>query len=125
MDPVFDTVGDAMSKKLFRHRKKFIHSVGPVAKVKFIAESGSSYDGIFQGADYGIIRFSSAAKPSENGIPLSPGFGLKFLRDGIDSANLVAAAFSENGESQDWNFFSNSFSNWVSPSQEGIAAWTV
>lgn len=50
-----------MSRKRFGSRKKMIHSVGPVAKVKFIAESSHDYDGLWKGSDQGIIRFSSAA----------------------------------------------------------------
>lgn len=38
--------------------------------------------------------------------------GLKFLRDGIDSANLVAM-YSVNGQPNDWNFFSNDFTNHI------------
>jgi hypothetical protein len=34
--------------------------------------------------------------------------GLKFLRDGADSANLVSM-FSVNGTPGDWNFFSKDF----------------
>jgi len=37
--------------------------------------------------------------------------GLKFLRDGMDSANLVAM-FSVGGQ-QSWNFFKNNFSNHI------------
>lgn len=40
--------------------------------------------------------------------------GLKFLRDGVPSANLVAM-FSVNGQPDDWNFFSNTFVNHITP----------
>ena len=33
------------------------------------------------------------------------------MRDGIDSANLVAAKFG--GDSDDWNYFANDFRNWI------------
>jgi hypothetical protein len=39
--------------------------------------------------------------------------GLKFLRNGVPSANLVAM-YSVNGQ-QSWNFFANKFSNHISP----------
>jgi hypothetical protein len=40
--------------------------------------------------------------------------GLKFLRDGIDSADLVAM-FGLNGTPGDWNFFEKDFSNHIGP----------
>jgi len=52
------------------------------------------------------VRLSSAAQPTADGKqPLTPGMGLKFLRNGIDSANLVSMN-SVNGQQDDWNFFS-------------------
>jgi hypothetical protein len=38
--------------------------------------------------------------------------GLKFLRDGIDSANLVAM-YSVNGQPGEWNFFAHEFQNHI------------
>jgi hypothetical protein len=67
---------------------------------------------MFQGADKGIIRFSSAKKPDTSSI--APGFGLKFLRDGHDSANLVAM-FGVEGQ-KDFNFFANSFTTHIAGS---------
>lgn len=54
---------------------------------------------------------SLAGKPSDTHI--TPGIGLKFLRDGIDSANLVAM-YSVAGQDS-WNFFANDFSNHIPP----------
>ena len=96
-------------------RKKYIHSVGAVGKVKFQTRGNHPYTGIFKGADHGIVRFSSAVNP-EGGY-LAPGMGLKFLRDGIDSANLVAM-YSTAGTPGDWNFFSKDFTTHV-PAPEG------
>lgn len=81
---------------LWGTRSKYIHSVGTTGKVKFVSNGKHPYDGIFEGSDYGIARFSSAVEPVEGGQPLAPGMGLKFLRDGRDSANLVAM-FSVDG----------------------------
>ena len=106
MDPSFDTKGDAMPDgRIYGTRTKYIHSVGAVGKVKFIAEKDTPYSGVFKGADYGIIRLSAAAEPSKK-QPLAPGLGLKLLRDGVDSANVVAL-FDLDGQPGDWNFFSN------------------
>uniref|UniRef100_A0A7S3FXK1 Uncharacterized protein n=1 Tax=Strombidium rassoulzadegani TaxID=1082188 RepID=A0A7S3FXK1_9SPIT len=112
MNESFDSAGDAMpSGKLFGTRTKYIHSVGAVGKVKFQSASNHDYTGIFKGANYGLIRLSSAAAPSKS-QPLAPGMGLKFLRSGMDSANLVSM-FSVDGQPDDWNFFSNDFTNHI------------
>jgi hypothetical protein len=42
-----------------------------------------------------------------------PGFGLKFLRDGMDSANLVAMNSVEG--TTYWNFFELDFSTHIPP----------
>jgi len=41
----------------------------------------------------------------------APGIGVKFLRDGIDSANFVAM-YSVDGQ-QGWNFFKNDLLNHI------------
>ncbi len=59
-------------------------------------ENKEGYTGIFEGASYGLLRLSSALRPDttkkENakGANFGPGMALKFLRDGVHSANLVA-----------------------------------
>lgn len=63
-----------------------------------------------------MVRFSSAIEPSIDGNPLTAGMGLKFLRDGIDSANLVAM-FSVDGTPGDWNIFSKNFTNHIPAAQ--------
>lgn len=116
MDPTFSTKGDAMPKNTWwpnSIRTKFIHSVGVHGKVKFVSTGDHPYTGIFKGASSGIIRLSSAAKPTaDNKSPLTPGMGLKFLRDGIDSANLVSM-FDLVGTLNDWNFFSKDFTTHI------------
>ena len=65
------------------------------------------------------MRLSSAAQPTADGKqPLTPGMGLKFLRDAIDSANLVSMN-NVNGQLNDWNFFSEDFSTHI-PVASGI-----
>jgi hypothetical protein len=121
MEPTFTTPGDAMPKTDLGwplgkiDRKKFIHTVGTTGKVKFVP-STPGFSGIFKGADIGLVRFSSAAKPVKGGQPLAPGMGLKFFRDGVDSANLVAM-FATDGQPGDWNFFSNDFTTIIGPSK--------
>ena len=81
--------GDELPKSYFGERKKLIHSVGTVGKVKFVSNGWHDYSGIFKGADHGIIRFSTGALPSKT-QPMVTGFGLKFLRTGTESPSLVA-----------------------------------
>jgi len=99
--------GDAMKTDWTGTRKKLIHSVGVTGQVKFVP-ANKHYSGIFQGSDYGIIRLSSAAKPTKSGQPLAPGMGLKFFRDGMDSSNLVSM-FSLDGQQGEWDFFAHDF----------------
>jgi len=108
-----------MPKAFLFQRKKYIHAVGVTARVKFVQnENAGNYTGIFQGADAGLIRLSSAAQPSKH-QPLAPGMGLKFLRDGVDSANLVSM-YSVNGQPGNWNFFANDMVNHI-PAPSGFA----
>ena len=90
MKPTFETPGDDMPCYWDGCRNKDIHSVGTVSKVKFQVAS-SPFSGIFKGADYGLMRHSTAAPYSKLKNNFAPGVGLKFLRDGVDSANVVGA----------------------------------
>jgi len=45
---------------------------------------------------------------------MSPGIGIKFLRDGVDSANIIAEVGFDGQQSL--NFFENSMSNNITPS---------
>lgn len=111
--PTFDTMGDIIPKAPwwpYPKRKKYIHSVGVQGKVKLVPSGQAHpFTGIFKGADYGIVRLSLAALPKLNEeMPFTTGLGLKFLRDGVDSANLVAM-FGVDGTPGDWNYFSPSY----------------
>jgi len=114
MAPTFDTVADALPQNWDGSiRTKYIHSVGVVSKCKFVTNGTHQYTGIFEGADYGFCRLSSAVKPSAD-QPIAPGLSLKFLRSGVPSADVVAL-YSVNGQPDDWNFFSHDFSNHIGP----------
>ena len=125
MEPSFSTKGDAMEAGYFgSHRTKYIHSVGGHGKVSLNTVAGHPFTGIFKGANQGIVRLSSAAKPElGTSSPLGPGMGLKFLRDGIDSANLVAM-YGVNGQPGEWNFFEHEFQNHIKPA-DGAALKAV
>ena len=91
MNPSFDSPGDDMPCGMLGCRKKGIHCIGVVGKVKFAPNPDNRlYTGIFEGADYGIVRLSIAKPTTKMTKESAPGMGLKFLRDGRDSANLVA-----------------------------------
>eukprot|EP00092_Neocalanus_flemingeri_P009099 GFUD01009797.1.p1 GENE.GFUD01009797.1~~GFUD01009797.1.p1 ORF type:complete len:342 (+),score=108.83 GFUD01009797.1:89-1114(+) len=94
-------------------RNKYIHTVGTVGQVEWRDLGEHSYTGIFEGAGQGIVRFSLAKEPSSSSRATAPGMGLKFLRDGMDSANLVAM-YSVDGQDS-WNFFLNDFTNHIGP----------
>ena len=114
MAPTFVTKSDAMPKNFLGiTRTKYIHSVGAIGKCKFVSTGDHPYTGIFEGADYGFCRLSAASEP--NIIQdLAPGLSLKFLRDGVLSADIMAL-YSVNGTPNDWNFFSKDFYNHVGP----------
>ena len=110
MAETFDTPGDDMPCYWDGCRNKDIHSVGVISKVKFQVQD-SPFSGIFKGSDYGLIRHSTAAPYSSSDSNIKPGLGLKLLRDGVDSANLVSM-FSVDGQ-DNWNFFANDWSNHI------------
>lgn len=96
-------------------RKKYIHSIGVVAPISFKSVGEHKYTGLFKGAEYGFMRFSSAKCPSASG-GITPGAGIKLLRDGKPSANFVAMYSldgqpCENGTS---NFFAHTWKNHIS-----------
>lgn len=112
------------SDSLPEGRKKLIHSVGVVGSVKFVAEADTPYTGLFKGADSALIRFSLAKDPSykkpeaKNAYDnYTPGLGLKFLADGVPSANLVAM-WGVNGVDT-FNFFDKDMNTHI-PSAAGL-----
>lgn len=96
---------------LYGTRSKLIHCQGAVATVKLTTTGKHPFTGIFTGSDHGVVRLSAAAEPSPKVQELAPGMGLKFLRDGIDSASLVAM-YSVDGQPS-FNFFKNDFNNHI------------
>jgi len=112
MCPVFRTPGDRLpSQGDGTTRAKVIHTVGVVGRVEWRDLGGHDYSGIFKGAQHGLARLSLALEPDTSKLNTAPGMGLKFLRDGRDSANLVAM-YSVDGQ-ESWNFFKNDFSNHI------------
>lgn len=113
MCPSFRAKGDELPYRnwFFGYRKKYIHTVGAIGRVNWVSKGSHSYTGLFQGATNGFLRLSLAGEPDKSELKTIPGFGLKFVRDGIDSGNLVAM-FGVAGQ-QSWNFFKNDFWNHI------------
>lgn len=120
MAPSFEQPGDTFQSNVFGKpgRSKYIHTVGAIARVNFVSAGGHPFTGIFKGATNGFMRLSSAADPGADNSGLAPGMGLKFLRDGIDSANLVSMFSVDGNPAGDTNFFSQNFWNHIGPASD-------
>lgn len=125
MTPTFDHRADTLPDG----RVKYIHSVGVVGQVQLIPEPNQPYSGVFSGSDSVLLRLSCAkapdtskTSPSEALDNFTPGLGIKFLRDGQPSANVVAM-YGVNGFDS-WNFFAKDASNHI-PSASGVALTLV
>ncbi|HNJ86435.1 MAG TPA: hypothetical protein PKU92_07615 [Agitococcus sp.] len=91
---------------------KPIHAHGAMAKVKFIPVANNGYTGLFQGSNYGLLRLSVTENPAEGAF--QTGLAWKALVDGKPSEN-VSALYTLAGQGQNYNFFANELSNYVSP----------
>ena len=101
---------DRLSDQAPRKWDKAIHARGSVAKIKWVAEADCPFTGLFQGADYGLLRASLTGDPSRENF--APGLGIKLLVDGQDSGNF-SALVSLVGQGKNYNFLANEFSNIV------------
>ena len=108
---VFDTKGDEFDCGFTGCRNKTIHSKGNVGKVQWVDMGDHPYTGIFKGGDSGYVRLSSAAPVDTKTPNMKPGMGVKFLRDGVDSANFVAMYGVDGQDSL--NFFEHDWSNHI------------
>jgi len=113
MAPSFELKGD----ELPHNRKKYIHTVGKVAKAKYVSTGDHPFTGVFEGCDNVIIKGSSVKEQDHIILNFTPGLGIKFLRDGAESANLLTM-YSVNGQ-KSRNFFKNDMSNHI-PDPKGL-----
>jgi hypothetical protein len=90
--------------------RKAIHAHGSIAKIKFIPTSDNPFTGLFQGADYGLLRLSLVGDPAKRGF--APGLAIKWLVDGKTSADFSALVSLE-GQGKNSNLFAHEFSNIV------------
>ena len=89
-------------------RKKVQHTQGVVAKVKYVAEPNNGLSGILgSGSDTALLRFSESMYLHEESAGLTPSVAVKFLRDGMKSANILAQPSFKNSGS--WNFMKEPF----------------
>jgi hypothetical protein len=95
-------------------RKKLLHTKGNIAKGELIITKSHPYTGIFKGCKNLFIRLSAGKNPDVTKTTAKeayknfvPGMGIKFLRDGVPSANLQAM-FNVAGQDS-WNFFEYDF----------------
>ena len=71
-------------------RQRYFNGYAAHMKVAFIAEPNNGYTGIFKGANNGIMRIfdaDSAHYIYTLGSWINPGVEIKFLRDGMPSAD--------------------------------------
>ena len=115
----FDFIADEMPPE----RLKIFHSQGTVTRVRYESVGDHPYTGVFKGARHGIMRISETSRTNPDVVRTSPGFGLKWLRDGFPSANGVAM-FSFSGQPS-YNFFANSWTTHLGEPQNRCARLTL
>jgi len=98
-------------------RERLIHSQGVVCQIDFNVDSNSPFTGIMSpGTQKGMIRLGSAASLDEPLLPkIFPGFGIKFLRSGVRSADWVSLRTI--GDEGSWNFMESQFANHAAPQE--------
>jgi hypothetical protein len=98
---------------------KPIHQHASMAKVKFVPLANNGYTGIFQGSDYGLLRLSVTEDPAKSAF--TPGLAWKAFVNGKPSEN-VSALYTLTGQGNNYNFFANELSNYVSPSTDSLGS---
>ena len=119
MNLSYDTLTDSMPV----NRVKVTHPVGVTSKIEYISHPDSPYTGLFRGAKHGIMRISDTTKTVPHVAKTSPGFGIKFLRDGMASGNSLAM-FSFDGQTS-FNFFKNRWTTILREFQNLCARETI
>lgn len=116
----FDWFGDEMPQG----RLKIVHTQGTVTKIRYENVGDHPYTGIFRsGADFGVMRISEVSRTDPEVPRTSPGFGVKWLRDGMPSANGTAM-FSFAGQPS-FNFLANSWTTHLAEPQNVCGRMTI
>ena len=105
MNMSFDTVSDSMPEG----RIKKTHPRGTCTLMEYIPTHDTPYTGIFRGCKHVVMRISEFSQTTPETPKTAPGHGVKFLRDGMASANWFAM-FAFDGQPS-FNFFKNRWSN--------------
>lgn len=97
-------------------RTKDIHSMGATCQFNLIVNDASPYTGVFAPGTkaQGLVRLGSA-QPVSTSSGVIPGLGIKFMRDGVKSANFVALVTLSPLPGSSYNFFQSNFSNIIPP----------
>jgi hypothetical protein len=119
MNLSFDSVSDTMPPG----RIKRTHPVGTTTLMEFIPTYDTPYTGIFQGCKHAVMRISEFATTVPQMAHTTPGHGVKFLRDGMASANWFAM-FAFDGQTS-FNFFKNRWTNILREMENTCARETI
>ena len=119
MNLSFDTVSDTMPTG----RIKRTHPRGVTTLMEYIPTYDHEYTGIFRGCKHVVQRISEFSLTTPEAPKTAPGFGVKFLRDGMASANLFAM-FAFDGQPS-FNFFKNRWSNILKEMDNDCARETI
>ena len=119
MNLSFDTVSDTMPTG----RIKRTHPVGTTTLMEFIPAPDTPYTGIFKGAKHAVMRISEFALTTPEMPKTAPGHGMKFLRDGMASANWFCM-FAFDGQPS-FNFFRNRWTNILKEMDNECARETI
>lgn len=120
----FNHPSDEVPKILFFNRRKVLHPMGVVAKVRYRATNGSITGLLGEKDVVGLVRLSIAA-PLLPGVSFTPGMALKLFVDGKPSVN-THALHSLDGQGRDMSFFRYPFNTELSaPSSSLLKAAAV
>lgn len=101
----FDTVSDTMPYNIMKR----MFPRGVTTLVEFIPTANNHYTGVFKGAKNAVMRISEFTLTTPELPKTSPCGDIKFLRDGMSSAN-IHTAFATDGQPS-FNYFKNRWTN--------------
>ena len=119
MNVSFDTTSDSMPEG----RIKRTHPRGVTTLMEFIPTYDTPYTGIFRGCKHAVMRISEFSLTTPETPKTAPGHGVKFLRDGMASANWFTM-FAFDGQPS-FNFFKNRWTNILREPDNDCARETV